>query len=109
MRGFPHPFFNKKTMECVYYGLTFSRIRTVHFTSWKFSTWWKFGLYIVYIFLADWNFLTKFCGSDPSFNGNILTSLYLKSETLAHAQLCNYSFIHTIYKFHGILLAGNSH
>ena len=29
-------------------------------------------------------FLTKLCSSDPSFNGNILTSLYLKSETSAH-------------------------
>ena len=73
------------------------------------STWLKFGLYFVYIFIADWNFLTKFCSSDPSFNGNILTSLYLKSETSAHAQLCDYSFIHTIYKFHSMMLAGNSH
>ena len=38
-----------------------------------------------------------------SFNRNILKSLYLKSETSAHAQLCNYSFIHTVYKFHGIV------
>ena len=73
------------------------------------STWWKFGLYFVYIFIADWYFLTKFWSSDPSFNGHILTSLYLKSATSAHAQLCNYSFTHTIYKFHGLLLAGNSH
>ena len=28
------------------------------------------------------NVLTKFCNSDPSFNINILTSLYLKSELL---------------------------
>ena len=39
---------------------------------WKFSTWWKFGMYFVYIFVVDWNFLTKFCNSDLSFNGNIL-------------------------------------
>ena len=82
--------------------------RGVHSTSWKFSTWWKFGLYFVYIFIADWNFLTKFCSSDPSFNGNILTLLYLKSETSAHAQICDYLFIHTIYKFHGMVLAENS-
>ena len=63
-------------------------------------------LYFVYILIADWNFLTKFCSSDPSFNGNFLTFLYLKSETSAHAQLCDYSFIHTIYKFHGVVLAG---
>ena len=81
----------------------------VHSTSWKFSTWWKFSLYLVYIFIADWNFLTKFCSSNPSFNGNILMYLYLKSETSAQAQLCDYSFIHTIYKFHGMVLAGNSH
>ena len=81
----------------------------VHSTSWKCSTWWKFGPYIVYIFIVDWNFVSKFCRSNPSFNGNILVSLYLKSETSAHAQLCDYLFIHTIYKFHGIVLAGNSH
>ena len=77
----------------------------VHSTSWKFSTWWKFGLYFVYIFIVDWIFLTKFCTSDPSFNGNILTYLYLKYETSAHVQLCDYSFIHAIYKFHGVVLA----
>ena len=81
----------------------------VHSTLWKFSTWWKFGLYFVYIFIVDWNFLAKFCSSDPSFNGNILTSLYLKSKTSTHAQLCDYSFIYAIYKFHGMVLAGNSH
>ena len=85
------------------------KLDAVHSTSWKCSTWWKFSLYYVYIFIADWNFLTKFCRSDPSFNRNILTPLYLKSETSAHAQLCDYSFIHTIYKFHGMVLAGNSH
>ena len=95
----------------------------VHSTSWKFSNSWKFGLYFVYIFIADWNFLTKFCSSNPSFNINILRSLfcssnpsfninilrslYLKSETSVHAQLRNYSFIHTIYKFHDIVSVGN--
>ena len=71
--------------------------------SWKFSTWWKFGLYglyFVYIFIADWHVLTTFCSSDLSFNGNILRSLYLKFGTSVHAQLCDYSFIHTICKFH---------
>ena len=81
----------------------------MHSAAWKFSSRWKFGLYFVYIFIVDWIFLTKFCISDPSFNGNNLTFLYLKSETSADAQLCNYSFIHTIYKFHGMVLAGNSH
>ena len=85
------------------------RLRGMHSTSWKFSTWWKLGLYFLYIFIMDWNFFTKFCSSDSSFNGNILTSLYLKSETSAHVQLCDYSFIHTTYMFHGMVLAGNSH
>ena len=31
-----------------------------------------------YIFRMGWNFLIKFCSSDPSFNRNILSSLYLK-------------------------------
>ena len=51
--------------------------------------------------------LDFFCSSDPSFHGNMLTSLYLKSETFGHEQLCDYSFIHTIYKFHGMVLVGN--
>ena len=49
------------------------------------STSWKLRLYFVYTFIADWNFLTEFCGFDPSFNRNILASLYLKSETSPHA------------------------
>ena len=36
-----------------------------------------------YIFLTDWILLTKICSSDLRFNRNILTSLYLKSETSA--------------------------
>ena len=55
--------------------------------------------------LSGLEFLTRLCSSDPSFNGNILTSLYLKSETFAHAQLCHYSFIHTMYKFHDMVFA----
>ena len=31
---------------------------------------------------ADCNFLTIFCSSDPSFNSNILKSLYVRSELL---------------------------
>ena len=38
-------------------------------------------------FTVDWSFLTKFCSSDPSLSRSILTSLHLKSETSAHAQL----------------------
>ena len=73
------------------------------------STSWKLGLYFVYIFIAYWNFLTKFYGSDSSFNRNILTSLYLKYETSAHAQLRNYSIIPTIYNFHDMVSVGNLH
>ena len=56
----------------------------VHCTS------WKLGLCFVYILIADWSFLAKFCSSDPSFNRIDLTSLNLKSETSAHEQLRNY-------------------
>ena len=63
--------------------LLIARGRGVHSTSWKFI------LYFVYIFIANWNFLTKFCSSDLIFKRNILTFLYLESETLAHVQLCN--------------------
>ena len=60
---------------------------SVHFTSWKHSTSWKFGLYFVYIFTTDWNFSIKFCSSDPSFNRNTFRPLYLKFKTFAHAQI----------------------
>ena len=63
----------------------------------------------VYIFIADWNFLTKFGSSDPSLNRNILTSLYLKSEACARAQLRDYLFIHTMYNYHDMMLVGNLH
>ena len=80
---------------------------TVHL--WKFSTSLKFGLYFAYIFITDWNFLTKFCSSDPSFNRNILTSLNLKSETSRHALLHDYSFIRNTYTFHDMVSVGNLH
>ena len=51
------------------------------------STLWKFSLHFVHIFRKDWNFLTKFGSSDPSYNWTILTLLYLKFETFAHAQI----------------------
>ena len=51
------------------------------------STWWISSLHFVYIFRKDWNFLTKLRSSDPSFNRNILRSLYLKFKTSAHAQI----------------------
>ena len=81
----------------------------VHSTSWKFSSSWKFGLYFVYFFIANWNFLTKFYSSDLSVNSNVLTFLSLKFETSAHAQLLNYSFLHTIWKFHDMASVGNLH
>ena len=48
---------------------------------------WKYSMYFVYIFRTGWNFLIKFCSSDPSFNRNILRSLYLKFKTSAHAHI----------------------
>ena len=63
----------------------------------------------VYIFIVGWNFLIKFFDSDPSFNRNILTSLYLKSETSAHAQLHHYLFTHTIYTLHDMVSFENLH
>lgn len=45
-----------------------------------------FSLQFVYTFRTDWNFLTKFASSDPSFNRTILTLIYLKSEKYAHVQ-----------------------
>ena len=39
----------------------------------------------------------------------ILTLLYLKSETSAHVQLRNYSFLHTIWKFHDMVSVWNLH
>ena len=81
----------------------------------KFGIWtlvhsssWKFGLCFVYIFIADWNFLMKLCSSDPSFNRNILIYLYLKSKTSAHAQLHNYTLIHTLHKFHNMVSVGTT-
>ena len=61
-----------------------------------------------HIFIPDWNFLTKFRSSDASFNANILTLFYLKSETSAHAQICDYLFIHLICKFQ-LVSVGNLH
>ena len=40
-----------------------------------------------YNFRTDWKFLIKVSSSDPSFNRNILRSLYLKFKTSAHAQI----------------------
>ena len=54
-------------------------------------------------------FSTKFCSSDPSFNRNVLTSLYVKSEISADAQLRNYLFMHITHKFHDMVSVGNFH
>ena len=68
--------------------LEFSQVDPlVHSTLWKYSTSWKCSLHFVYVFRTDWNFLTKFCISDPSFSRNILSSLYLKFKTSAHAYI----------------------
>ena len=47
----------------------------------------KFSLHFVYIYRSNSNFLIKFYSSDPSFNINILTSLYLKFKISAHAHI----------------------
>ena len=39
------------------------------------------------IFRTDWNFLIKFCSFHPSFNRNILRSIYLNFKTSAHTQI----------------------
>ena len=54
-------------------------------------------------------FLTKFWSPDPILNRNILISLNLNSETSGHAQLRDYSFIHTIYKFYDMVSVKNLH
>ena len=58
----------------------------MHSTLWRYSTLSKFILYFVYLFRTDRNFLSNFCSSDPSFDRNILRSLYLKFKISAHAQ-----------------------
>ena len=58
-----------------------------HSTSWKYSISWKFNLQFIYILRTDWNFLMEFCGSDLSFNINILSFIFLKFKTSAHAQI----------------------
>ena len=55
------------------------------------------------------HFLIKFCGFDPNFDRNILTSLYLKFETSLHVQLRDHLFIHTTYRFHDMSSVGNLH
>ena len=50
------------------------------------STSLKFSVHFVYIFGMDWGFAIKFGSSDPSFNRNILRSLYLKFKASAHAE-----------------------
>ena len=44
-------------------------------------TLWKFVAHIVYIIKLTKNFLTKFCHSNQSLNGNVSTPLSIKIET----------------------------
>ena len=56
-------------------------------------------------FRTDWNFLIKFCNSDPSFNRKILTSLYLKFKTSAHAHIAiTYYFLYLQVLWQDIIL-----
>ena len=74
------------------------------------STSWKFGMYFVYFFIGNWNFLPKFFTYDLSKCQNkYFDILYLKSEISAHAQWRNYSLLHTIWKFHDMVSVGNLH
>ena len=43
----------------------------------KFSTSWKFSRHFAHIFSMDWDFLTKFGSSNPSFHRCILAIPYL--------------------------------
>ena len=61
------------------------------------------------IFIVNWNFLTKFFSFDPTFHRNILASLYLKSVTSVRAYLRDYSFTHTLCKFHDMVSVANLH
>ena len=52
----------------------------------------------LYLYLQNgMEFLIIFCSSDPSFNRNILTFLYLQFK-------CNYSLLYIIYKFIDMIL-----
>ena len=76
-------------------------------TKWYISTKWNAyiqfpgniplrgnAVYIFYNFRTDWNFLMKFCSFDPSFNRNILRSLYLKFKPSVHAHITiTYHFV----------------
>ena len=67
-------------------------IKWLHSTWWKYSTLWKCSLHFVYIIRTDWNILIELCKPDPSFNRNILRSLYLKFKTSAHAHIATSYF-----------------
>ena len=71
---------------------------------WRVEIW---SVFYLYLYSRLELFLTKFCSCRSSFNGNILTFLYLKAEIYVHAQLVDYSFIPTVYKFHDMVLVGN--
>ena len=52
--------------------------------------------------MADSNFVTEFCSSDPSFKSNILKSFYAKSELLRmRKQLLVYTYYMQVSR-HGV-------
>ena len=51
------------------------------------STSWKCSLQFCLFLQNRLEFFIKFCSSDPSFNRNILRSLYLKFKTSAHLDI----------------------
>ena len=57
------------------------------------------AVYIVYIFGTAWNILAELWISDQSFNRNNLTPHMLKIWNNYAFANCDYSLLHTIYKF----------
>ena len=70
--------FRRKFIENAAVGTQLSnqRCRSAKNQTWYFS-----------IYRTNWNFLMKFCSSDPSFNRNVLTYLYLEFKIFAHAPI----------------------
>ena len=49
---------------------------------------WKYSMYFVYIFRTGWNFLIKFCSTDPIFNRSILRHLRMRTLQLLINTYC---------------------
>ena len=75
----------------------------VRFTSWKFSTLWKFSLIIVYIIKKTWDFSIKFWYSDQMVRRNIFTpyAQNLKDLPIRNSRFLFYTYYWQI-SWHGI-------